>query len=112
MFSQLDTAADFIRHYLPEHLVAAIDLTTLEIVKESFVDEELRQYFSDMLFSVKLKQGSEAFIYILLESLLRTPRERVDRRGGKAYFSAQSQISLLGHVELRPSSFVVRDQWQ
>ncbi len=67
LFSQLDTAVDFIRHYLPEHLVAAIDLTTLEIVKESFVDEELRQYFSDLLLRVKLKRGGEAFIYILLE---------------------------------------------
>jgi predicted transposase/invertase (TIGR01784 family) len=67
LFSQLDTAADFIRHYLPEHLVAAIDLTTLEILKESFVDEELRQYFSDLLLRVKLKSGGEAFIYILLE---------------------------------------------
>lgn len=67
LFSQLDTATDFIRHYLPEHLVEAIDLTTLEIVKESFVDEELRQYFSDLLLRVKLTNGGEAFIYILLE---------------------------------------------
>lgn len=43
LFSQLDTAADFVRHYLPERLVAAIDLATLEIVNERFVDEELRQ---------------------------------------------------------------------
>lgn len=112
LFSQPDTVADFVRHYLPEHLVAAIDLASLEIVKESFVDEELRQYFSDVLFGVKLKRGGEAFIYILLESLLRPPRERIDRRGEKAYFSAQFQISLLSQVELRPSSFVVRDQWQ
>ena len=67
LFSQLDTIADFVRHYLPEPLVAAIDLATLEIVKESFVDEELRQYFSDLLLRVKLKKGGEAFIYILLE---------------------------------------------
>ncbi len=89
-----------LRKELPQHEI------------KTTVDEELRQYFSDMLFSVKLKQGGEAFIYILLESLLGAPRERVDRRGGKAYFSAQFQISLLSHVELRPSSFVVRDQWQ
>ena len=67
LFSQLDTAADFVRHYLPEHLVAAIDLTTLEIVKESFIDEELRQYFSDLLLQVNLKRGGAVFIYILLE---------------------------------------------
>jgi predicted transposase/invertase (TIGR01784 family) len=67
LFSQLDTAVDFVRYYLPEHLIVAIDLTSLEIVKESFVDEELRQYFSDLLLRVKLKRGGEVFIYILLE---------------------------------------------
>lgn len=67
LFAQLDTVADFVRHYLPAQLVVGLDLTTLEIVKESFIDEELRQYFSDLLLRVKLKRGAEVFIYILLE---------------------------------------------
>lgn len=67
LFSETETVADFVRYYLPESLVAAIDLATLEVVKDSFVDEDLRQYFSDLLLRVKLKNGGEAFIYILLE---------------------------------------------
>ncbi|MGH9802003.1 MAG: Rpn family recombination-promoting nuclease/putative transposase, partial [Blastocatellia bacterium] len=67
LFSETEIAVDFVEHYLPQEIVAAIDLTTLEIVKDSFVDEELRQYFSDLLLRVKLKNGGEAFIYILLE---------------------------------------------
>lgn len=67
LFSEAETVVDFVEHYLPQEIVAAIDLTTLEIVKDTFIDEELRQYFSDLLLCVKLKKGGEAFIYILLE---------------------------------------------
>ncbi|NOT61340.1 MAG: Rpn family recombination-promoting nuclease/putative transposase [Acidobacteria bacterium] len=67
LFSQRETAADFVRHYLPEAFVAQLDLTRLTIVKESFIDEELRQYFSDLLLRVRLKQGRAVFIYLLLE---------------------------------------------
>jgi len=67
LFSQLDTTTDFVRYYLPEHFVALLDLRQIEIVKESFIDEELRQYFSDLQIKVRLKRGGEAFIYILLE---------------------------------------------
>lgn len=67
LFSQRETAADFVRHYLPEDFVAQLDLTRLTIVKESFVDEELRQYFSDLLLRVRLKEGRAVFIYLLLE---------------------------------------------
>ncbi len=67
LFSPLPTARDFIRHYLPKSLGAAIDLRTLTVVKESFLDEELRNYFSDMLFRARRKQGGDVLIYILLE---------------------------------------------
>ncbi|MEP7336131.1 MAG: Rpn family recombination-promoting nuclease/putative transposase [Acidobacteriota bacterium] len=67
LFSETETVVDFVEHYLPQEIVAATDLATFEIVKDSFVDEELRQYFSDLLLRVKLKNGGEAFIYILLE---------------------------------------------
>lgn len=43
LFSQLDTVTDFVQYYLPEHFVALLDLRHLEIVKESFIDEDLRQ---------------------------------------------------------------------
>ena len=67
LFSHLPTARDFIRFYLPEPLGAAIDLRTLTVVKESFIDEQLRNYFSDMLFHARRKQGGDVLIYILLE---------------------------------------------
>ncbi len=67
LFAHLPTARDFVRHYLPEPLSAALDLRTLTIVKESFIDEQLRNYFSDLLFHARRKQGGDVLIYLLLE---------------------------------------------
>ena len=38
-----------------------------EPLPASFVDEELRQHHSDLLYRVHLKTGSDAFAYLLLE---------------------------------------------
>ena len=67
LFSRLTSARDFIRHYLPASVAAALDLRTLTVVKESFIDEELRHYFSDLLLHVRRKQGGDVLIYLLLE---------------------------------------------
>jgi len=60
-------AAQFLRHYLPKDVTADFDLRTLERVKDSFVSEDLRHYFSDLIFRLKLKSGDEVYVYILLE---------------------------------------------
>ena len=60
-------AAEFFRLYLPTTLVACLDTSHVTVVKDSFVDEELQEHFSDALFRVKLKNGAEAYIYVLLE---------------------------------------------
>ncbi len=66
VFSEKKTAADFLANYLPADILQILDLETMEIRKDSFVDEELREFFSDLLYEVKLA-GSRAFIYILFE---------------------------------------------
>ena len=40
--SQHDTAVDFLRYYLPADVAALLDLSTIELIKDSFVDETLR----------------------------------------------------------------------
>ncbi|MFM7932360.1 MAG: Rpn family recombination-promoting nuclease/putative transposase, partial [Pirellula sp.] len=37
-------------------LVAALDLDSLELKKDSFIDEELRESYSDLLYSVQLAE--------------------------------------------------------
>jgi len=43
-----------------------MDLESLEICKDSFIEKDLRDYFSDMLYKVNLS-GSPAYVYILFE---------------------------------------------
>ena len=67
LFSRLEVAQDFVRHYLPTEIVALLDVTTLDIVKDSFIDPELQEHFSDLLYQVTLQTGHEAYIYLLFE---------------------------------------------
>jgi predicted transposase/invertase (TIGR01784 family) len=44
-----------------------VDLNTLEISKDSFIEKDLAEYHSDILYKVKLTNGSQGFIYVLFE---------------------------------------------
>ncbi|MGH9835071.1 MAG: Rpn family recombination-promoting nuclease/putative transposase [Blastocatellia bacterium] len=66
-FGRLDVAADFLAHYLPPEVAAALDLTTLELTKDSFVDAELQEHFSDLLYRGRMKRGGAAYVYLLFE---------------------------------------------
>jgi predicted transposase/invertase (TIGR01784 family) len=57
----------FIVNYLPREILNLIDPDSAELVKDSFTDSELGEYFSDMIYKVRLKDGSTAHIYILFE---------------------------------------------
>lgn len=56
----------FLQHYLPAEVLTLTDLESLEICKDSFVEKELREYFSDMLYKVKF-YDSPGYVYILFE---------------------------------------------
>ncbi len=65
-FSRRENALSFLKIYLPPVLLEAVDLQSLEICKDSFIEKELEDYFSDMLYKVELA-GSPGYIYVLLE---------------------------------------------
>jgi predicted transposase/invertase (TIGR01784 family) len=67
LLARPEAAADFLANYLPPEIAGALDLTALEPVRDSFVDAELREHLSDLLYRVRLQQGGEAFVYILFE---------------------------------------------
>jgi predicted transposase/invertase (TIGR01784 family) len=68
IFGQPDIAADFVANYLPSEVVAELDLSALELVKDSFVDASLQEHFSDLLYRIKLRKAkTEAFIFFLFE---------------------------------------------
>ena len=64
-------ARDLMQTHLPVDLVAALDLDSLELQKDTFVDEELRESYSDLLYSVQFVdqdgQRGQGQVYLLLE---------------------------------------------
>lgn len=60
-------ADTFLREHLPADVVGLLGPERPEPYPGTYVDEELRQHHSDLLFRVRLKTGCDAFAYVLLE---------------------------------------------
>ena len=60
------TARDFIQLHLPAELLMLCDLKTLKLESGSFIEENLRAYFSDVIYSLKTTTG-EGYIHVLIE---------------------------------------------
>lgn len=61
-----DVARDFMQLHLPENLLAICDLNTLKLESGSFVEEDLRQYYSDILYNLRTLNG-DGYIHVLIE---------------------------------------------
>jgi len=72
-FSNIEIAKDFIEAYLPEQLKQNCNFATLKIEAGSFVDEDLKQHHSDILYSLKIG-GIKGYVYINVEHQS-TPQE-------------------------------------
>jgi hypothetical protein len=66
-YSDLENARSLLYHRLPDKVLKLVDLNTLEISKDSFIEKELADYYSDLLYKVSLTDGSQGFIYVLFE---------------------------------------------
>ena len=66
IFSNKKNAIDFFNNYLPKNIINLIDFSHTEIIKDSFVDKQLKQHFSDLLYKIKIKNKT-GFIYFLFE---------------------------------------------
>lgn len=78
-----DAALDFMQNYLPEDIIEKMDLSELQIAKDTFIDEKLKQKMSDMLYKVNVG-GKEAYVYLLFEH--------------KSYYEIQTPVQLLGYM--------------
>lgn len=59
-FSRREIAEDFLRHQLPDSLLAALDLSTLEIAKDTYIASDLRSSYSDLVYRVRYRVGDDA----------------------------------------------------
>ncbi|WJV38295.1 Rpn family recombination-promoting nuclease/putative transposase [Raoultella terrigena] len=61
-----DTARDFLDIHLPSSLRPLCDLETLRLESASFIEDDLRACYSDVLWSLKTTAG-EGYIYVVIE---------------------------------------------
>jgi predicted transposase/invertase (TIGR01784 family) len=59
-------AKEFFDSHLPQNVKSLIDLSTLRLEKESFIEKKLKNSISDVLFSVKF-DDTQGYLYLLLE---------------------------------------------
>ena len=64
--SDLDTTKDFLFNYLPQEILDIVDISSISAEKDSFIDEELKEIFSDLLFRAIIN-GKVGYIYFLFE---------------------------------------------
>lgn len=64
--SEIIVAKEFFEAHLPENFLKKIDLTTLELEKNSFIDEAYKATEADVVYSVRMAD-SQAYIYLLCE---------------------------------------------
>ena len=62
----LVVAREFLETYLPEEIKSIVDIKSLKLEKESFIEENLKSCMSDVLFSVKFN-NKKGYLYTLLE---------------------------------------------
>lgn len=62
------SAKEFLDYYLSADFKALLDLSTIKIEKESYIEESLRKKYSDLVYSVKCRDNDQAFVYILIET--------------------------------------------
>jgi hypothetical protein len=65
-FSLRPTPRDFLAIHLPPALRQRCDLDTLQLESASFIEESLRAWYSDVLWSLKTASG-EGYIYVVIE---------------------------------------------
>lgn len=66
MMTHPEIAQDFLKIHLPESLCKLCDLTTLKLESTTFIEDDLKTYYSDVLWSLKTREG-EGYIYCVIE---------------------------------------------
>ena len=96
--SHPDTARDFLQLYLPETLLKVCDLRTLHLESGHFVEDDLRPFYADILYSLKTTAG-DGYIYALIEHQSTPDRHMAFRLMRYAIAAMQRHLDK-GHTQL------------
>ncbi|MFV9989295.1 MAG: Rpn family recombination-promoting nuclease/putative transposase [Coxiella endosymbiont of Dermacentor nuttalli] len=64
--SEKETAKDFFDIWLPDEIKGLCDLDSLKVESGSFIDGDMKNYQSDILYSISTTKGN-GYIYVLIE---------------------------------------------
>ncbi len=67
VFKVLPVALELVHKFLPPEQVAVLNLQTLQLSSESFLSEELREFFSDLVYTCETADAEPVRICLLLE---------------------------------------------
>ncbi|UNM01736.1 Rpn family recombination-promoting nuclease/putative transposase [Citrobacter freundii] len=93
-----ETARDFIEIHLPSTLRTLCDFSTLKLQPTSFIEDNLRTYYSDVLWSMKTSEG-HGYIYVVIEHQSRPDVHMAFRLMRYAIAAMQSHLDA-GHNTL------------
>ncbi len=93
-----ETTKDFLEAHLPAHIKARCDLNTLELQSGSFLEDDLRGYYSDVLYAMKTEDGI-GYVYSLIEHQSR-PDKHMAFRLTRCAIAARQQHLDAGHEHL------------
>ena len=71
--SKKELAQSFLLNYLPQDILEVFEIESLEICKDSFVEKDFEDYFSDLLYKINIKKSPDGlekslgYVYILFE---------------------------------------------
>jgi len=68
-FSDPDRASAFLEEFLPSGLVKHLDIPSVKVLQESYMDSALKEYFSDLILQINLKEaeGEKVEVAFLFE---------------------------------------------
>jgi len=68
MMKDRQVAQDFLKAHFPKDLIRRMDVATLQLKDASFVDQDLKENYSDLLYECTIDNQQHAYLYILIEA--------------------------------------------
>ena len=62
IYSRPGNAAGFLRNFLPPNILKALDLNFLSVDKKSYLSEEYKEHYTDLVVKTRFKGNAEADI--------------------------------------------------
>lgn len=100
-FSNLDLAKAYFKEFLPEPLLKEIELDSLALINGSFLSDDLSEYFTDLVYNIKLQKiNTSLFLTLLFEHKSRKDKNTLIQVGN--YIFNQWSREIKSKTPLQP----------